>query len=177
MVTEDTGSITTTCLLNAINEAQDAIRGYDTKAEILGILMTLVVGFLNYNLLSDYSSDLLIKLGIAAGTLLAITAVGLMLIVLFPSNNPANEVYLGSYTPKNTYFFYKKNGERFDFEKIHADLTTTDWRKELLFELLKLSHIRDRKHAWFIRAVKASSVTFFIVVCMAARIGYLCMAT
>jgi len=45
------------CLLSAISDTQEIIRGYDTKAEILGILMTLVVGFLNFNLLADYKKE------------------------------------------------------------------------------------------------------------------------
>lgn len=170
----DKSSTTIDCLLNNINETQETIRSYDTKAEILGILMTLVVGFLNYNLISDYKCDSIIMGLIAAATFVAITALALLLTVLFPSRNPAHEVDLGKFQPKNTYFVFKKPEEQFNFDVIYSRLVDTEWQKELLFELLKLSAIRDRKHKWFTRSVKAASLTLLIIVFLVGRIGYVC---
>ncbi|WP_129125958.1 MULTISPECIES: hypothetical protein [Geomonas] len=162
------------CLLNAVNECQETIRGYDTKAEILGILMTLVVGFLNFNLVSDYKCDKFVMGFIAAATVFAVTTLAFMLGVLFPSKNPIEEIILGEYAPRNTYFLTKPNKAKFNFQDIHYRLLETDWQKELLLELMKLSSIRDRKHKWFNAAVIAASVTFGTIATLALRIGYLC---
>lgn len=163
------------CLLNAVNEAQETIRSYDTKSEILGILMTLVVGLLNFNLVSDYKRDTWVMLLIALATVSAIISLLFMLSVLFPSRNPVEEVDLGEYTPRGTYFLFKKRGDKFNFNSIYSKIIDTDWQKELLLELLKVSGIRDRKHTWFTRAVKTAAFTFIVIVSLVIRMGYLCM--
>lgn len=162
------------CLLNAINETQETIRSYDTKSEILGILMTLVVGLLNFNLVGDYKRDTWVMLLIALATVSAIISLLFMLSVLFPSRNPVEEVDLGGYTPRGTYFLFKKRGDKFNFNSIYSKIIDTDWQKELLLELLKVSGIRDRKHTWFTRAVKTAAFTFIVIVSLVVRMGYLC---
>jgi len=162
------------CLHNAINETQETVRSYDTKSEILGILMTLVVGLLNFNLVGDYKRDTVVMLLIALATISAITSLLLMLSVLFPSRNPVEEVDLGEYTPKGTYFVFKKRGDKFNFNAIYSNMIDTDWQKELLLELLKVSGIRDRKHTWFTRAVKTAAFTFIVIMLLVIRMGCLC---
>lgn len=168
---EDT---TVACLMNAINDTQETIRSYDTKSEILGILMTLIVGFLNFNLIADYKCDKAVMVLITSATVIAITTLMLMLLVLFPSRNPIEDVDLDGYVPQNTYFIFKKRKDKFDFNGIYRKVIDADWQKELLLELLKVSGIRDRKHQWFTRAVKAAALTFTVIAFLVIRIGYIC---
>lgn len=174
MAADSNEGTTIECLRNAINETQETIRSYDTKSEILGILMTLVVGFLNFNLIADYKCDKVVMLLIASATVTAIIALMLMLLVLFPSHNPIEEIDLGGYVPQNTYFIFKKRKYKFDFNGIYGKVIDTDWQKELLLELLKVSGIRDRKHRWFTRAVKTAACAFTVIVFLVIRIGYIC---
>lgn len=41
------------CLQKILDETQETIRAYDTKAEVLAIIMTLVVGVINFGLVND----------------------------------------------------------------------------------------------------------------------------
>lgn len=171
---DDKTTVSIQCLINAINETQETIRSYDTKSEILGVLMALVVGFLNFNLIADYKCDKVVMVLIAITTISAITSLLLMLYVLFPSRNPIEEVNLGEYIPKGTYFIFKKRDDKFDFNSIYSKVVDTDWQKELLLELLKVSGIRERKHTWFTRAVKIAAFTFINIAFLVIRIGYIC---
>ena len=100
MAVDGKGSMNIQCMTNAINETQETIRSYDTKSEILGILVTLVVGILNFNMITDFKKDSLVMLFIIITTTMALISIMFILLVLFPARNPIEEIDLGGYTPK-----------------------------------------------------------------------------
>lgn len=162
------------CLLNAISDTQEIIRGYDTKAEILGILIALIVGLLNFNLLADYNNDAIVMALVGFATLFAIVSVFLMVAVLFPLKSPLDDIDLGDYVPKNSFHHIKPRNEKFKFKDIYSRLLETDWKSELLLELLKLSSIRERKRSWFRWSVFSAVISLVLVVGLVWRISCIC---
>ena len=42
------------CMMHALEDTQQNIRSFDTKSEILGILLTLAIGITNFELIKEY---------------------------------------------------------------------------------------------------------------------------
>jgi len=111
---------------------------------------------------------------IGFATLFAVIAVALMLAVLFPSKSPLADVDLGDYTPQNTFFHTKTRKEKFKFQEIYSRILETDWKSELLLELLKLSSIRERKNKWFKWSVLSAAFSLALVAGLVWRISCIC---
>ena len=94
---------TLTCLQNALNETQETIRAYDTKAGILSALLTLVVGIINYSFITSNTNVLLNVMALIA-SLSGLIAIGLLGAVIFPMKDPREGFDLSGFEPKGTYY-------------------------------------------------------------------------
>lgn len=153
---------TISCLMHAIEDTQATIRAFDTKAEILGILLTLAIGITNFTFLQNgigYAKWILMGSWVVA--LIAIIVLGL---VLHPNKNPFKNVDRGNYIPSGTYFLFHLSSSPQNTVTALADKAiNTDWVSELTYENMKLSAIRDNKHYWFTWALKLAGITILLI--------------
>lgn len=151
--------VTVECLLHAVADAQGTIRAYDTKAEVLGILLTLAVGITNFTLLQETLGPLSQAL-LVVSWVIGLIAIVFLGLVLHPKSKLFKDIKYGNYSPTGAYFLA---GVTASPETTIASLAeraaSTDWVSELTFENMKLSLIREHKDGVFKTALRLSGVT------------------
>jgi hypothetical protein len=162
MANEDNNSATLTCLQHAIADSQATIRAYDTKAEVLGILLTVAIGMTNFTILQQPAPCS--KLLLEASWLAALLAIGFLGAVLKPRKDLFSKIQYGGYTPNGTYFIANlSSGPQNTVTQLAKKAESTDWVCELMFENMKLSLIREYKHRWFFHALWLSGLALFLI--------------
>lgn len=158
------------CLLDALRAAQDAVRTFDTKAQIMGIMFILSVNVI-LTVLEVGPSDatpgpiwLLMIL-----VLLVIGPVILFAAVLYPAQNPTRGIAFDPATVHGTYFVAAGRGD--DLDAFLAAVGRTRWRREIAFELLKISNLRDIKRRRFLRALSAAGASYLVIAGLLALAG------
>ena len=163
MVTDAKKDTAISCLKHAIEDAQETIRAYDTKAEILGILLTLAIGITNFTLLEN--SKGYTKWILMTSWIVALVAIAVLGLVLHPKKNPFTNIVHGNYTPSGTYFLSNLSSAPQNTVSALTDkAVATDWVSELMYENMKLSVIRDHKHNCFTWALKLTGITILLIV-------------
>ncbi len=152
-------------LLASIHDVQETIRAFDLKAEILTAILTLLVGMVAFSW-HDVTGVVWTQVVVIVS---AFTAMGCLLAVLLPLSNPSERVQRGSYRPAGVFFIAPKTLKEATVSEVAEILEKLQWREELVFELMKLSYIRQRKHFWFRNAtwVTAVSLAAILVLCLA----------
>lgn len=146
-------------LQKIIDETQATVRAYDTKAEILAVILTLVIGVVNFTLVNDVKSVGCLKYMALATTTLGLIALFVNGFVLYPKKDIFKGIQTNNYKPKRTYFVNMESCPTFNNIDIYVDeVDSTDWKHELAYEVLKISLIRDRKHSCFIWALKLAGL-------------------
>lgn len=152
---------TRACLLAGLNEAQQTIRAYDTKAQIVGIGFLFSVTMIS-NLLKNLDVERTYDLGyLLGGFLFLIGPIVLFGAVLYPSRrfSPA----LSEQVPGTRQcLYFAANGERSP-QAFLADVDGADWKAEIIYETVKLSMLRDIKRKRFICAMSAAGVSFAVI--------------
>ena len=162
------------CLQKVLDETQETIRAYDTKAEVLAVILTLVVGIINFGIVTDsckvHCAIKLISVTSMALGIMTLFAVGM---VLYPRKNLFQGIDTGEFIPKLTYYV------SFDivpsFKKLDEYLRqvdTTVWKREIAYEVLKTSCIRDYKHFWFHIGIRCAAVTLLCMLALVIGIAY-----
>lgn len=158
------------CLKHAISDTQETIRGYDNKALIVATLITLAVGITNYSLMPHLEGGL--KYGLIVSWLLAIISVALLGMVLHPRINNFKALHMGEFTPTGVYFLHKATESASNSVSALAEKAlSTYWVEELMYEHMKVSYIREKKHCWFVLALKVTGLTLtltFLVIILGA---------
>lgn len=155
--------LTIECLKHALADTQETIRGYDTKAEITAILLTLAVGLTNYTLFPSVTCDLA-KVFLIASWITSFAAIVLLGLVLHPKVNLFKAIEKGTFTPSGTYFLDKITSSPLNTVSALAEKALkTNWLEELTYECMKVSIIRERKHYWFIWALCLSGITLLLI--------------
>ncbi len=156
-------------LLDAMNDVQETIRAFDLKAEILTGILTLLIGMVVFAWHGHDNGIKYLDILIIISEFLAIGCLG---AVLFPANNPLGSVTNGIYAPKGVYYLSGLTLKKESVSDIAKKLANTNWSEELVFELVKVSSIRERKNRWFVRALWASAAGFglLFVLCFARYI-------
>jgi hypothetical protein len=147
-----------TSLLASLNEVQQTIRAYDTKAQIMGvgfIFSITMVGKLLENLPVAREYDLGYLIG---GFLLLIGPVTLFGMVLYPSRRSAPETETDGSRVRGCFYFVS-DGAR-DFRSFVDDIDKADWKVELAYEITRLSALRDLKRRRFLMAMFAAGGSF-----------------
>lgn len=158
---QDQKDTTISCLMHSITDTQQTIRAYDTKAEILGILLTLAIGITNYTLLSGsqtYSKSIVI-----IGWLLGLISIVLLGLVLYPKKDPFKKINLGTYIPTGVFYLRDLSTPQNSINYLVDKANNTDWISELMYECMKLSVIRNHKHCLFIWALRTSGITLLFI--------------
>ena len=149
------------CLTHAIEDAQGAIRAYDIKAEILAGLLAIVLGITSYNFIQQefFCAELII-----ASWLVGLATILILGVVLYPKKNLFESISLGNYTPQGVYCLCNlSSSPQNNVENLAKKAVEADWIAELTYENMKLSVIRDRKHFWFIWALRLSGVSLVLI--------------
>lgn len=158
-------------LQKIIDETQATVRAYDTKAEILAVILTLVIGIINFTLINEVKSGGFIKYMALITTAIGVIALFVNGLVLYPKKDVFKAIQTNNYKPKRTYFVNIENTPTFNNIDIYVDeVDSTDWKHELAYEVLKISLIRDRKHSCFVWALRLSGLTFFGIILLLMEI-------
>ena len=145
-----------------LSEAQATVRGYDTKAQIVGIGYTFAL-----NIVANASGSFPRAADAALIPFLIFWVIVLAPLflfgaVLYPSRKLAPKIHAGDAEPRRLMYV-----ETARFEDVTALATATegaDWLSEMSYEVLKVSRLREIKRARFIRALTAT-VLSFVVLC------------
>jgi hypothetical protein len=159
-------------LQKIIDETQETVRAYDIKAEILAIILTLVIGIINFTLVNNFNSVVSIKYTALITTALGVIALFVDGLVLYPKKDVFKAIQTNNYKPKRTYFVNMETTPTFNNIDIYVDeIDSTDWKHELAYEVLKISLIRDRKHQCFVWALRLSGLTFLGIIILIVEIS------
>lgn len=150
-------------LLAILAEAQDTIRNYDTKAEISGVGFIIAVG-----IVKQAGDSIIVPIEFAmfyvlAGWLVIVIPIIMFALVLYPARFDKTVTSVQPDDVQIVMYF-----DRRVFLNVDAYIKATnesDWAKEIVFEIMKVSGIRDIKRQRFLRALywSAGSFTFLFL--------------
>ena len=144
-------------LYASLKEAQDNIRTYDTKAQIVGIGFIFTIGTItkltHLELLENQSGVLILVLSWALIMIPLITFVS----VLYPTRKIAPSILHGRKEVQA--LFYLHPNEVKSLNEYVNQLGEIDIKRELSYELMKVSVLRELKRKRFLRAIFISSLS------------------
>jgi hypothetical protein len=145
-----------TFLYSALKEAQDNIRTYDTKAQIVGIGFIFTIGMILKSINLDfYQIGTLITPFI---WILMLCPIVLFASVLYPTRKLAPSILRNR---KNVNALYYLNPKEIDsVDSFIKQIDDINIENELAYELLKVSVLRDLKRKRFLRAMLFASLSF-----------------
>ncbi|MCB1582115.1 MAG: hypothetical protein R3E90_04050 [Marinicella sp.] len=140
-------------LYAALKEAQDNIRTYDTKAQIVGIGFIFTIGMvIKFNTWQSISTQWNQLAVITTWVLIIVPAVYFG-SVLYPTRRVAPHVLKNKEIVKG--LFYMNQAE--NVSEYVNNLASMDLEQELSYELLKVSYLRDLKRRRFLLALSVAS--------------------
>lgn len=144
-----------TFLYSSLKEAQDNIRTYDTKAQIMGIGFIFTIGMIAkfINIDSEQLND--IKTIIIM--FLVLSPIVLFASVLYPTRKLAPSILRNRKNVKAVYYPNPKVINSVD--SFINQLDDINIKDELAYELLKVSVLRDLKRKRFLRALIFASIS------------------
>lgn len=174
IVREGQDQVSLECLQNTLDETQETIRAYDTKAEVLAIILTLVVGVVNFTLVSEgCKAHCWIKVASIVSIFVGIATLFAAGMVLYPRKNFLKDIETGAEKPKGTYFVSLGVDSPFrNLDDFLRQVEETDWKREVAYEVLKTSHIRDNKHFWFHIAIRGAAITLLGILVLLIGVAY-----
>jgi len=145
-----------------LKEAQDNIRTYDTKAQIVGIGFIFTIGMvIKFNTWSAISANLN-HLAIISTWILIIVPAACFGSVLYPTRRVAPYVLKNKEMVKG--LFYMNDAE--NVTEYVNNLSYMDIEHELSYELLKVSYLRDLKRKRFLLAMSVASISLILLFCL-----------
>ena len=148
----------------ALLETQTTVRGYDTKAQIVGVgyIFALNIIFTVADLLPkvNVNNDIDIYFVIGAW-LVMISPIILFGCVLYPSRKTVK--HLASQSDKISRVLYLEPEKYSSLDEYIGDCDTANTHHELAYELFKVSILRELKRKRFVRALFSSAMAFLIL--------------
>ncbi len=149
------------CLLATLNEAQQTIRAYDTKAQIVGVGFIFSVTMIS-RILENLPVERLFDVAyVIGGFVLLIGPVALFGSVLYPTRRTAPKTQSDASQIRKNFYFSSANGR--DLTSYLRDIDNVDWRAELAYEITRLSGLRDLKRRRFLSALFAAGGSFTLI--------------
>ncbi len=142
-------------------EAQDTIRNYDTKAEICGVGFILALGIVkqagdSIPVPIEYASFYVL-----AGWLIIVIPIIMFALVLYPSRIDKIDKQNRPHNVLGVMYF---NAASFpDVASYGEAARKSDWAMEILYEITKVSMIRDKKRTRFLRALYWAAGSFCVL--------------
>lgn len=132
------------------------------------MLLTLCIGIGGMQYLQQ--QDLFTRSALILTSVVGLVALLCLLMVLMPLKDPFSGIQMGGYSPSNTYYLKDvlSAAPHNSVQSIADRMLATDWVRELAYELLKLSIIRDKKHFWYTFGIR---VGFGSVICLLVAVA------
>lgn len=148
-------------LLAVLAEAQDTNRNYDTKAEICGVGFILALGIVkqagdSIPVPIEYASFYVL-----AGWLIIVIPIIMFALVLYPSRVDKIDKITRPNNVMGVMYFNTANFA--DVASYGEAAKKSDWAMEILFEITKVSYIRDKKRTRFLRALYWAAGSFCVL--------------
>ena len=150
-----------TYLLSALKEAQDSVRSYDTKAQIVGVGFIFTLGVITKFGANLPSPSVLNVIAVILFWLLAIGPIMLFGFVLYPSRTTVQSLHSHKKVVRHTYYVSSESPRNLD--EYLKDIGSGNWSAELAYEIIKVSGLRDLKRVRFIRALRVSAFSLFVI--------------
>ena len=149
-------------LRDSLNEAQATVRSYDTKAQIVGVGYIFALGIVGQlgDALGRTFELGVVQVLIAWG--IVVLPIILFGIVLYPSRKTAPKLSDESVEGLE-HILYVDPRRHTSVEGVMHAAQRTDPVRELAFELLKVSNLRELKRRRFVRALFATAVSFLVL--------------
>ena len=148
-------------ILAALKEVHDTVRSYDTKAQIVGVGFIFTLGVLKGFGESIGDPAATGTMTTALSWFLAVGPIVLFGSVLYPSRSRLTDATNSEGGIRYAFYFSTKQDRNID--DYLSDIATCDWRRELAFELMKASKLREMKRKRFIFALLMSAVSFLAI--------------
>jgi len=148
-------------LLAALKEAQDNVRAYDTKAQIVGIGYIFALGIVGG--IGERNPD---PVGFEPWMVLFAWGFVMLPIIffgmaLYPSRKVAPK--LAGAASSLRHLLYVEPDRIGDVDAYLEAAEGCDWRREIAYELMKTSGLRDLKRRRFLRALFAAALGFLLI--------------
>ena len=150
-----------TVMLSTLKEAQDTVRGYDTKAQICGIGYIFALNIVNGigdripNPIAWHEWNTLVAW---AFIVVPIIMFGM---VLYPTRKVAPKLVKRPEDVRRT--VYVNTDEVALVDAYLANVADSEPRREVAFEIIKVSLLRELKRQRFLRALYAAGVSFLFL--------------
>jgi len=148
-------------LYAAIKATEDNVRGYDIKAQIVGIGYIFTIGVISNISKLDPSKVPFDSLTVILSWIIGITPIILFGTILYPTRKTAPSLGEDHIDIKRLFFVNETHLN--DVDIYLKNLESADFVKELVYEHLKLAALRNLKRKRFLRALWASAVAFVLV--------------
>lgn len=148
-------------LVLSLKEAQDTVRAYDTKAQIVGVgyIFAINIIFNLGNRVANFPEMSVVTLTLA--WLVLIFPILLFGSVLYPSRKVAPK--LGEQGGDARRTFYVEPEHIHDIDTYLADVDASDPKKEIAYEILKTAGLREIKRRRFLRALWWTVMCFMVL--------------
>ncbi len=145
----------------SLKEAQDTVRAYDTKAQIVGVGYIFAINIvLMLGRGVDNVPDMTV-LTVVLAWLVFILPIVLFGSVLYPTRKLSPK--LGEKGGGAKGLFYVEPDRVETVDAYLADVTESDREKELAYEILKTAALREIKRRRFLRALWAAAIGFAVL--------------
>ena len=148
-------------MLSALQEVQNAVRAYDTKAQVVSIAFIFSLGLITtVGTLAPSQPEYSLSLVILSW-LFGIIPVVTFGLVLYPSRSMAPK--LGNNVSNLQKSFYVLEERYPMLEDYLESLNKSDWKIELAYEIQKNSLLRDVKRRRFILALCVAGTSYAVM--------------
>ena len=146
-------------LLAVLKEAQDSVRAFDTKAQIVGIGYIFSLGVIGTvaKRFEIGSKDLDVA-WLVVSLVVLIAPIILYSLVIFPSRRTAPGAAEAGSDNWSAFYYSRLDGR--DSEGYRRDIAECDWQQELITEIIVVSNLRDVKRRRFLRALTVTALAY-----------------
>ena len=166
MTTTKNSNVAHLGLFAALKEAQDMVRAYDTKAQIVGVgyifTINVIGGF--GSKLDSISIDQVNYQSLIIVLLWALSVIPIIFygLVLLPTRRVAPEL-LSPPERSHKHVIYISDENPKGIEDYFTDVAGADWMREAAYEHLRVSKLRDLKRVRFVRALCISGISLALI--------------
>lgn len=150
-------------LKDSLTEAQDTVRAYDTKAQIVGVGYIFALGVVGRigDLIADAQSSANI-VTILISWVFVILPILLFGYVLYPTRKSAKRFHIQASRPSQHILFYEPSPNA-TVDELKTAVLHSDPMGEVAYELLKTSKLREVKRKRFLRALFMAGSAFVVL--------------
>lgn len=157
----DDNQLTSDSLMAVLAEAQQTVRSYDTKAQIIGVGYIFALGVVlqsgnHIPVPVEYAA-----LYVLAGWFIIVLPIVMFALVLHPSR--VDKVKFDQIPEDAQSMMYFDDRKFSNAETYRKAATDVDWHLEISTEIMKVSKVRDVKRTRFLRALYWSGGSFTIL--------------